>query len=309
MVAASSPPGPPGLPRSIPPPRGSFPPAPPPFIPRPPQVLPPAPYGLAIDGTHAYFTDFFGGRLLKAPLARGAPEVLLRGLTGPKSVAVSGGCVFWTEQGGVSALDQHGKRALATEESSPWRVAVSGEDVYWVDTERGTAKKAAKTGGLVTTLAVGLDHPQGLAVDGAFLYFSEWGNHGHIGKIALTGFATGPAPVVMIASEQEGVTSLTSDAENLYWTTMEGRVVMMPKTGGTPQALATRQGNAGCATVDDQRVYWCNKTEGAIMARDRRTGSVRQVGQSYYGIEAIAHDAARVYLVDTRTHTLVGMAK
>ena len=75
-----------------------------------------------------------------------------------------------------------------------------------------------------------------------------------------------------LAATQGAVTSIAVDADKVYWTTMDGDVVELPKTGGTPNKLATGQGFAACLAVETQHVFRCNQTTLTVMRRDKNTG-------------------------------------
>ena len=62
--------------------------------------------------------------------------------------------------------------------------------------------------------------------------------------------------------------AIVVDAMNVYWTNDNaGTVLKMPKTGGTPVALAIGQTTPSGIAVDSKYVYWANnaaKPMGAI---------------------------------------------
>jgi sugar lactone lactonase YvrE len=285
-----------------------------PPVPQLPVSYPPPPYRIAIEHGEAYFNDYFSGRILAAPISGGPARVILTGLDRPYGIAVENGWVFWTQShgnpGGVSgavyAFDGQTKRALSTTESSPAEIVVGAQDLYWVNREGGSVRRVARGGGTPTTLASGLDHPNGIALDASFVYFSEWGSQGSvgIGKVPIAGGA-----VVSLAATHGGVTALAIDADSVYWTTMDGDVVRLSKKGGAPEKLATRQGDAGCLAVDAASVYWCDNTKHAILRRDKRTGAVERVGEPPSSIDAIALDATSLCWVDTQRYELVKQRK
>jgi hypothetical protein len=102
-----------------------------------------APGALASDGTTLYWTDFYAGNLLAAPLASApgaAPAVLATGLTSPRDVVVAGPVVFVVEELGfgsnrlVSVALAGGATTTVSPESAGWLSALAGDGaaVYFV---------------------------------------------------------------------------------------------------------------------------------------------------------------------------------
>lgn len=58
------------------------------------------------------------------------------------------------------------------------------------------------------------------------------------------------------------------DALNVYWTSGNGTVATVPKTGGTPRVLASGQAGAFGIAVDDDGIYWT--TADSVMALKKR---------------------------------------
>jgi hypothetical protein len=54
------------------------------------------PAGIALDSTHAYWTDEYSGAVMSAQLSGGAPVTLATGSCAT-NVAVDSSCVYWTE--------------------------------------------------------------------------------------------------------------------------------------------------------------------------------------------------------------------
>lgn len=57
-----------------------------------------SPNGLAVDGTHVYWTDGLGGTVMKCPIAGcTAPTIVASGLSTPSGIAVDATSVYWTD--------------------------------------------------------------------------------------------------------------------------------------------------------------------------------------------------------------------
>ncbi len=79
--------------------------------------------------------------------------------------------------------------------------------------------------------------------------------------------------VETLAMGQTGPSSITLDADNVYWTAGDGTVASVPKKGGTKTVLAqVVNGNAvaGSIAVDDENVYF---TAGALVAGIAKDGT------------------------------------
>ena len=149
------------------------------------------------DGTQAIYS------LPKANLTA-TPQLLWSGPTTPTnatSLAVSPTAVFWTNNcDGCSVLSVPigggSPTTIATEQPSPYGLAVDGNHVYWTvgttgpnsvsSATMGALMRATTSGGSVTTLASNLQTPSAVVVGSGSVFFSTSSlgeNEGNIWKL------------------------------------------------------------------------------------------------------------------------------
>jgi hypothetical protein len=155
----------------------------------PPYFIPGA--VLAVDATSVYWNNFFD--LVKAPLGGGTPTTLVSPPDGGSSLQTIGLAVNSTTV--FAALLECSGMCGAT-------------DQLW---------SVPKAGGVVTTLASGLD-PEIVVADDTTVYWID------------TGATSGPP--------------------------LQGSILTVPTTGGIPTTLATNQENAYPLVVDSSSLYW-----------------------------------------------------
>ncbi|WP_437930730.1 hypothetical protein WMF37_16365 [Sorangium sp. So ce291] len=241
-----------------------------------------SPRDLAVDEARevVFWTNAEDGTLMVAPLAGGEPRELLADLKQPEGLSLSGDVLTWTELwgGGVFRATVSGSGAEvalgAPEElarpdavvESPYRVASAGDTVCW--TYQGTLGSAdgvvaCSLGGSTRTVATGQLTPREIALDvdgqgnAVAVYWASF-EGGSIFRAALSDGEIGEASAVV--SDQGQLNGIALDDEHVYWTRRdEGTVVRMPKDGGEPEVLASRQQRPGDIAVDELAVYWINE--------------------------------------------------
>jgi hypothetical protein len=106
-------------------------------------------WGLAIDGTNAYFSDDMASTVAQVPLDGGA-VVTLSSVAGaaPRGIAVDQHFVYWVERygGNVSKVPIGGGQVttLAMDQSEPNCLAIDETSVYWTDFSGNAIMKVAK---------------------------------------------------------------------------------------------------------------------------------------------------------------------
>lgn len=121
-------------------------------------------------------------------------------------------------------------------------------------------------GRCIVTLANGISHPLGLALDTANVYWSSSGDN-TISKLPLTSGGTG-TPIVLVSSQalSSGYADfLVSNGTNLYFTDVYGYGVMSVPVGGNtpviPTTLASSQGQPAGIAVDSANIYWIDQVQ------------------------------------------------
>lgn len=256
--------------------------------------------GLAIDATHAYWTNHTTGTIMKVPITGGVPMTLTSGQTQPTDIVVDGTHAYWLNQDSVMKVPIAGGAAtvLASGQSYPHSIAVNATHVFWTNNDDQSVKKVGLGGGVATVVATFSNgYPAGIALDGTHVY---WGNSdGSVLKVPLAGgtpSALATAPV--------GADGVAVDATHVYWTTSFAlpSVYKVPLSGGAPTLLATVDlggGNAnGRIAVDATHVYWTvDTTPGFVMKISRNGGAPTTIASNQVNPYSIAVNATHVYWV------------
>jgi hypothetical protein len=157
---------------------------------------------LTVDATNVYWTNsgcsggfdqetVCGiGSVMWVPVDGGTPATLASSELGPVAVAVDSANVYWTGYkacapylqaciGGTGvvmklALDGGTPTTLAAGLDQPQGLVVDTVSAYWTDVGAGTVMKVPLGGGTPTTLAVRQGYPNGIAVDSASVYWTDW---------------------------------------------------------------------------------------------------------------------------------------
>jgi len=182
-------------------------------------------YGLATDGANVYWTlnagNNGGGAYVEQIAVGGttAKQILdFGGDVSPTSLALSGqdlyvptdgtqAAVFWGTTNGATNLTP-----LDTQQSITYAdVAVGAAVVYATIDDVAPAGQIVSFplhGGVATTVATGLDHPQRLALDGANLYFTDPDE----GEVWVKDTTTSDAPVVFASGLNAPLPIAVADA-------------------------------------------------------------------------------------------------
>jgi hypothetical protein len=204
------------------------------------------PSELAVDSTNLFWLN--GGTgvvesndLLRMTLDGGSPTPLTTlNSSSVGHVATDGVNVYWsTANSTILALPVNATAGatpiIAVDSSNVDDLVTDGTRLYWIAGGNvvstpllGANPDAGPDGGVVTTLCSAGSQPPGyLAVDGTYVYWTDYGPLG---------------------------------------TANEGTVKKVSVTGGTPIPLATGLVNPLGIAVDDQLVYWTSNTAGTVKA-------------------------------------------
>lgn len=100
------------------------------------------------------------------------------------------------------------------------------------------------------------------------------------------------------------VNSIAVDATSIYLTgdglvgdTGGGTIMRMPKTGGTPSVLVSKQDEPGSIAVDGKNIYWATKT--ALMKAELDGREVTRLVASRDSLRNVTLDASNVYWTAT----------
>jgi hypothetical protein len=100
--------------------------------------------------------------------------------------------------------------------------------VYWTnaDGDAGAVLAVPVSGdGTGNALASGISDPEGIAVDGANVYFTTYGTGNGDGTVASVGIDGGE--VITLATGQNGPNEIAVDDTSVYWITADGNVMKL----------------------------------------------------------------------------------
>jgi hypothetical protein len=152
------------------------------------------PYGLAIDGTSAYYSEIMAGSVKSIPLA-----------------------------GGMTPTP------LGLGQDQPNGVAVDAKNVYWADFDDGSLQSAPIKGGGSNTLATAKGYPQDIVTDGTYVYFTDTKfapGEGAVMRCPVAGCAGSPLP---LAGGTPSALDLAVDDTYVYWLGSDGTVMRAAK--------------------------------------------------------------------------------
>jgi len=101
--------------------------------------------------------------------------------------------------------------------------------------------------------------------------------------------------VTVLAAQQGHPAAIALDANDVYWTdSYDGRIMTVPKSGGTPVQLAIGHCPHGVA-VDATNVYWADNCGTGVMKVPKAGGAPTQVTAVALPPWGVAVDASNVY--------------
>jgi hypothetical protein len=251
--------------------------------------------GIAVDDVNVYVTDPYAGTVNAASKADQSYTVLYQygpgtavdttfndaGVLSPFDVAVSGGVVYWSAQGGALSFLTNGIVG--------GQVGVDGGNPidYAVDDE-------------------GLSTPELLAADSTGAYIVMNGS-GIVTPIVYNGAATGGASFL-----GGGTYGIALDSSYAYWSgayTGTGSVGRTARDGGSPLVLANNLGKPMGIAVDSNYIYWVDNSAGTVNRIALGGGSPTTLAQSQNHPWGIAVDDTGIYWTNNGSGTVMVLAK
>jgi hypothetical protein len=146
-----------------------------------------APYGIALDASHYYFTEKSSGEISRRvrTLAEQS-ETLGSGLGNPIDIALDESFAYVASEDGTVvklAKEQPEIEKLATGQGALTSIALSHTHVYW-SSGTGVIARVAKSGGEPLVLAEGQQNPSAVAVDQTHVYWINRGSGGAVVRVA-----------------------------------------------------------------------------------------------------------------------------
>jgi sugar lactone lactonase YvrE len=222
---------------------------------------------ITTDSTNVYFmasaiNGATGSGILYVPIGGGTVQILPNSAGSRGAGLVEyGNFIYWADYmaGTIMETPTAGQpgttRTVVSGLTQPLRVAVDANHVYW--TSSGGAGAANKATGVISWVSMQPgSRPWGLTIDTTNLYYADV----MLGEIVQATLGNGTQTV--FAMNQTGARGLVGDANNVYWTTSSGDVMMSAKATSNPTAIVTGQTNPQEMAIDTSvtpaEVYWVN---------------------------------------------------
>jgi hypothetical protein len=184
--------------------------------------------------------------------------------------------------------------------------AAPGRDAAPDAVDAGRAGCPSDSGTLPVVLASGLDMPDGIAIDEAFVYWVENGS-GSVKRVSICGGA-----VTTLATGQSAPTAIAVDATSVYWinypeTEQGGSIMRVAKGGGAaPEVLASALGGVDCIAVGSSAVYGATGI-GAVTRISLEGGAPTVVVPGDILVSGLAVDTTRAYWISEKGGVLGGI--
>jgi hypothetical protein len=225
---------------------------------------------VALDTMNVYWTTETPGPIvMKASLTGGAPEPLVHDSTGAFGLALDPTYVYFTQPGAgrVMRVPISGGAAvpMATAVDAPLHLATDGTNLYWTGGKTvGSISKLALSGGAQpVTLLRGLGLPRAIAVDGAFVYWTDFAQGTVLRATTTTSDGGAPVPI-QLAYGLKQPSDLTVLGGYAYFPDQAGRVLRVMTSGGLLEELAVLKGAPFGVVSDGAFVYFSTLGVGGI---------------------------------------------
>lgn len=256
-----------------------------------------APWGVALDPSHVYWTALLDGTVCRVPREGGAVEVLARGQHGPRGLAVTRDALYWVSSCRGEVMERRhddGRvRRLATSPAGAWELAVDGEAVYW--TAPGAVLRVALGGGEPQVIAreEGMD-PRALVVDQGEVFWADR----HYERGGIFKARTDGSGRTLLAGCAGGTRAIGLVGGQVVWADSRGPVHAVSREGGGPSTLHEGTGHNKALAADARSVFWADAQAGAIRYAPLAGGASGVLAWRQHGPRGLAVDAREVFWAD-----------
>jgi hypothetical protein len=220
-------------------------------------------------------------------------------------LAVDGEHVFWVADQVIHKLPVAGGTPVDVADVSGETMALDTTHAFFVGGIRGTVSKVSKEGGSFETIVTGQKEPTSVAVDASGVYWGNWSSYdtAPVADGSIVRSDSNGANVTPLAESLIYVRGIALDADNVYWVSATDETLYrLPKTGGTPVAIASGLYDPSGPAIDKDGIYVRTRNrpddpmgEDAIVRANRDGGDTEVLVSERYGIGEIGVHAGFVY--------------
>lgn len=263
---------------------------------------------MAADKTHVCWAQGLVGWLVYC-VGRDAPGQTVQAGTalGESALAVKGDYIFVAAAKEIVRLPKDGKakEKKLVDQEDVFSLAVSGEHVYYFAQQtypKADLVRVAVTGGRAETVVKDLEHPEVLAADGPFVFWSTFG-HNQNGVVSVLDTKNGQ--VTALAEKQNQVRALAVDEDHVYWqsTAESGYLIQrVAREGGATQELALVESETW---VRNQKFGFQAEGEYVYFSTQDKAMRVKKSGGVPQTLVTLEGDGDMISLAATKTHLYV----
>jgi hypothetical protein len=213
--------------------------------------------------------------------------------------------VYWVSNQLLHKLPVAGGTPVEVGASEGETLALDATHAYFAGGIRGTITKLSKEGGSPVTIVTGEKEPTSIAVDSTGVYWANWSSYmdGPVADGSIVRSALDGTNVELLAEGLVYPRYLALDADDIYFVSATDETLYrLPKTGGTPVAIATGLYDPGPPVLDESGVYvrTRNRPEDptapdTIVRADRDGGEAEVIASERLGIGALGVHEGFVY--------------
>jgi hypothetical protein len=260
---------------------------------------------IVVDRDRVYWTEFYEGRVMMAPVDGGEASVVASAQDEPTGLAVRDGQAVWSTRTSLMMMPVDSSVPpveLAKEGTYFSDVVIAGQLIYWgvgnADGDPGEIRRIPRQGGAIETLVAG-NAPGNIAVAGDEVF---WESLTDLGKAPITG---GVADILF--SNPDGIDAIALGPDAVYWSSPQG-LMTGPKAGGQARLLAPGEETVSLVT-DGKSLYWAAFKTGALMKVAVDGGAPVVLTPGPLGAALITIDDEWVYWVDQVEHVVKKVRK
>jgi hypothetical protein len=209
----------------------------------------------------------------------------------------------------ILAKGQHATSALVADDAI----------VYWVEDQEGTVTRVPKRGGAMmmfySASGGGFSAPSSLALDDSWVFWTE---HVKLDPASPTSVArvmkqdkNGGQPTIVAQGIRDAVTSLASDAKDLYWLA-GGQIMSASKAGGGGHPVTLKLSDPTSVASDGKSIYFTQssnadkaKPGGAVLETSPRPGSkIAALATGLSTPNGVLVDDTNVYWIENGTKVM-----